>query len=974
MRSDVTVASAQHRYYRSTLWIPLLLAGLLAMGGVCMAQTVQSPDFTIVALPDTQMYSQDFPANFTSQTQWIANNQSGLNIKFVVGLGDIVNVGNSTTQWNNAMASIGVMDTAGVPYALAIGNHDYNNSDAFLRTDTYSDSSFYNQYVGISHYQGRSYYGGSTYPPGENDNFYAVMTINGDTYLFLMIEYWPRDGAITWAQSVLAAYPNAKVIVVSHGYLGTDGFRTGPHNCGGPGSWGGDNNGEDMWSKLISQYPNIIMVLNGHLPNPPQGHEFVQGMNGTLINEIMADYQDDPNGGNGYLRILTFHPTLHTLDVQTYSPTLSMYLNDSENQFTVPLDTQGLNLNQVGLRGYVRGISTGCSTNAVNGIVSYALGANAPAYSVPDASGYYATPSNLLPGTYTMKANAPGYAPLVSSQPVVAGYILPARFYLTATTDEFTLTSTPASQTVVAGSGTSFSTTLSSAGTYASASVTLSAIGLPAGASATFSPSTLTGSGTSTLTLSTTSNVAPGTYAFLISGISGDMQRISPATLIIQPQPDFSVSPSPSSVNVAQGSQSTSTVTSDIVGAFNAAVTLSASGLPSGVTATFSVNPLAAPGSGSSVVTFSATSGATLGSGTVTITATGGGITHTTTINLTVVQPPDFSIASDKQTIAVLIGGSTTATISTAITGLFNSAISLSSSGLPTKVTAAFSPSSIGAPGAGSSTLTLSAASQAHVGTSTITITGSGGGKTHGTNITLNVVSTPSVASVSFNPASVPAGTSSTGTVTLNAVAPSGGAVVSLSSGNTAAVQVPSSVTVAAGATSANFTATTSANVSAGAVVTVTATWNSVAASNLTVVSKPSISKSFGAGSIPVNGTTTLSFTIQNNNTATTLTGVGFADTFPSGLVVSNPNGLSGSCGGGTITATAGTGSVSLTGGSLTASSSCTFSVNVTGNGAGTLNNVTGNVTSTEGGTGGTASATLVVGAVKKRRGQVISN
>jgi fimbrial isopeptide formation D2 family protein len=128
------------------------------------------------------------------------------------------------------------------------------------------------------------------------------------------------------------------------------------------------------------------------------------------------------------------------------------------------------------------------------------------------------------------------------------------------------------------------------------------------------------------------------------------------------------------------------------------------------------------------------------------------------------------------------------------------------------------------------------------------------------------------------------------------------------------------------------------------------------------VTGPPVIIKAFGAASIPLNGSTSLSFTIQNNNTTTALTGVGFTDTLPAGLIISTPNGQTGSCGvGGTITATAGTNVISLSGGSIAASSSCTFSVNVTGITAGTQNNTTGNVTSTEGGTGGTASASINV-------------
>jgi hypothetical protein len=126
-------------------------------------------------------------------------------------------------------------------------------------------------------------------------------------------------------------------------------------------------------------------------------------------------------------------------------------------------------------------------------------------------------------------------------------------------------------------------------------------------------------------------------------------------------------------------------------------------------------------------------------------------------------------------------------------------------------------------------------------------------------------------------------------------------------------------------------------------------------------VSPPTIAKAFGAASIPLSGTTGLTFTITNPNSSTTLTGIAFTDTLPAGLAVASPNGLAGDCGGGTITAVQGTGVISLSGASMAAGGSCAFSVNVTGIAAGTQNNTTGNVTSVEGGTGGTASAFISV-------------
>ena len=126
-------------------------------------------------------------------------------------------------------------------------------------------------------------------------------------------------------------------------------------------------------------------------------------------------------------------------------------------------------------------------------------------------------------------------------------------------------------------------------------------------------------------------------------------------------------------------------------------------------------------------------------------------------------------------------------------------------------------------------------------------------------------------------------------------------------------------------------------------------------------IAPPTIAKAFGAASIAINTSTSLSFTLTNPNASSSLSNVAFTDTLPAGLAVSTPNGLTGSCGGGTITATSGSASVSLAAATLAGAGSCTFSVNVTGTGLGTQDNTTSAVDSTEGGTGLTANASIDV-------------
>ncbi|HEY6352737.1 MAG TPA: hypothetical protein VI636_25350, partial [Candidatus Angelobacter sp.] len=154
-----------------------------------------------------------------------------------------------------------------------------------------------------------------------------------------------------------------------------------------------------------------------------------------------------------------------------------------------------------------------------------------------------------------------------------------------------------------------------------------------------------------------------------------------------------------------------------------------------------------------------------------------------------------------------------------------------------------------------------------------------------------------------------------------------------------------------------------------GAVSSTEGGTGGTASDTLTVIAPPTISKSFSPKTIPLSGSSTLSFTLTNPNTVSALSGVAFTDTLPGGAKLASTT-VTGSCGSGTITATINNppgspSTVSLSGGTLTASpdpaSSCTFSVSVTGIAAGAQVNTTSTVSSTEGGTGGTASDTLTV-------------
>ncbi len=298
-----------------------------------------------------------------------------------------------------------------------------------------------------------------------------------------------------------------------------------------------------------------------------------------------------------------------------------------------------------------------------------------------------------------------------------------------------------------------------------------------------------------------TSAVAASTPVTISASYGGVTQT---ASLTVTAGPDYVLSASPTSLSITQGTSGTSTITVTPQNGFSGSVSLSASGLPNGVTASFSPNPA----STTSTLTLAASNPATTGTVTVTITGTSGTLTHTTTIALTVTAAPNYTLSASPTSLSITQGTSGTSTVTVTPQNGFSGSISLSASGLPNGVTASFSLN----PASTTSTLTLAASSTATTGTVTVTITGTSGTLTHTTTIALTVSPPPlpTVSSLTLNPTSVIGGTqSSTGTVTLSGPAPAGGAQVLLSSSNGAA-SVPSSVTVPAGATSATFTVNTS--------------------------------------------------------------------------------------------------------------------------------------------------------------------
>ena len=201
----------------------------------------------------------------------------------------------------------------------------------------------------------------------------------------------------------------------------------------------------------------------------------------------------------------------------------------------------------------------------------------------------------------------------------------------------FSLSSSPGSLSVVHGNqGTTNITSTVTGGFDSSVTLAVSATGLPAGVTYGFNPASLTGTGTSVLTLTVGATTTPGTYPLSVTGTSGGTTETTTVNLTVTAPatPAFTISVSPSSGSLRRGSNGYVTVTTAVSGGFNSAIALSGSGLPTGVTGSFSPTSIKAPGSGTSRYTLTAARTTKTGTYPITITGAGGGITHTTTLSL----------------------------------------------------------------------------------------------------------------------------------------------------------------------------------------------------------------------------------------------------------------------------------------------------------------------------------------------------
>jgi predicted MPP superfamily phosphohydrolase len=338
---------------------------------------LENPDsWSIILLPDPQnyvKYGRNQPI-FDLMTAWVTENIDSLNVRMVLCTGDMVEQndrinrgvsGNQSSQrqWEASARSMGKLDGL-VPYITATGNHDYTYDENGRRTSRFND--FFT--IDKNHLNRKIICQNTVNEEGVptlENAAYEIKSLHGKDYLFLTIEFAPRDTVVAWANKIagMEEYKNHRIILLTHAYLNNEGQRiSGDVNVTSYNPYAINNfitkyrqklpdanNAENIWKKLVEPASNIELVVSGHADG--RGYLANKNKAGKTVHQMMFNAQfigggHQGNGGDGWLRILEFLPDGKTVRVKTFSPLFAIspttqehaWNRDPSDEFTIVFD------------------------------------------------------------------------------------------------------------------------------------------------------------------------------------------------------------------------------------------------------------------------------------------------------------------------------------------------------------------------------------------------------------------------------------------------------------------------------------------------------------------------------------------------------------------------------------------------------------------------------------------------------------
>ena len=295
-------------------------------------------DYSFAVIGDTQELSEDDPATFTALYEWIVDNKEAHKIEYVLGLGDITQK-SYAHEWDHAKEQIYKLNDV-VPYLLTRGNHDYDTVEDGVVTAGFNktfDDGIYNQQLT------------DVMVEGDVSNAYRTLKIGDVDYLFMTLDFGPNDEVLAWANSVVEAHPDHRVVMVTHGYMYRDGTTLDKYDAYSASRYPlrdkkaeqaekPSRDGDEIWEKFASQHENVQLVISGHDPCQHVVYRQDAGKNGNIVTQMLVDAQhiDGFLSPTSMVAMFYFSDNGNTLTVRYYSVVKDMYGSES-SQFTIDL-------------------------------------------------------------------------------------------------------------------------------------------------------------------------------------------------------------------------------------------------------------------------------------------------------------------------------------------------------------------------------------------------------------------------------------------------------------------------------------------------------------------------------------------------------------------------------------------------------------------------------------------------------------
>ncbi|ABV63795.1 metallophosphoesterase [Bacillus pumilus] len=254
--------------------------------------------YKMVWMSDTQYYAKSYPHIFKQMVEWIRDQREKLNIQYVFHTGDIVD-DSKDKQWHRADTFMRVLDEHQIPYGVLAGNHDVRHKDGF-----YAE---YGKYFGEKRFANKPYYGESYQ---NNRGHYDLISAGGNDYMMVYMGWGIKQDEIDWLNRVISEHPDRIVILNFHEYLLVSGNRSPI--------------GDLIFHQVVKRHPNIVAVFSGHYHGASRKvDELDDDKDGKVdrkVYQILADYQSGPEGGQGFMRLITADQEKNQLHFTTYSP------------------------------------------------------------------------------------------------------------------------------------------------------------------------------------------------------------------------------------------------------------------------------------------------------------------------------------------------------------------------------------------------------------------------------------------------------------------------------------------------------------------------------------------------------------------------------------------------------------------------------------------------------------------------------